>query len=116
MKTDGCPCNTCLTLWNNSQAAEASRAWEAEQDAAIRSERRAALAEYLGRTGVVINVTAGAVLSLNLPGATRWCILAFLVSNALIAYSARVQRDSKIFWMQATYLAISVVGVVRWFA
>lgn len=71
-------------------------------------------AELLGRTGVAINVAAGAALNFMLVP-TRWCIVAFVVSNLMIAYSAQVQQDAKIVWMQMLYFGIGLFGIYNWF-
>lgn len=71
-------------------------------------------AELLGRLGVAINVVAGAALNFMLVP-TRWCIVAFVFSNLMIAYSARVQRDTKIVWMQMLYFGIGLFGIYNWF-
>ena len=71
-------------------------------------------AELTGRVGVVINVLAGAALNFML-APTRWCIVAFVVSNVMIAYSAWVQRDPKIMWMQLLYFCIGLFGLCNWF-
>jgi hypothetical protein len=66
-------------------------------------------------TGTILQVSGALWLALNLPSSGYAFPLMLAGCLFWIAISAREKRWS-LFWMQAVFAVINVVGIVRWIA